>query len=369
MGAVINYDYLRGHESLPEDYREMILSRIPASGAKEEFALSKICKYLEKMDSGQDKSLNNRKIVEICRNYLTPATLPDTQRKVATLFNNEHNLDATLKVLDRPLHVHEEVLSACSPFFKGIFSHKMTVSDQVDIQDEILVEIIKYAYTQKIPEGKSLHFYFKLYIKAFEILATHLCAECIPVIKSKLVPEVDYFELYELLPDTSILAKEIHEMIKDHLKDAFNNCSNLQKLTWEDLEDLLKENRRDQLNGLEIFETFNRWMKDKSFKDPIDKDKVLRILGLVFLNEVPDGQQYESMFLPISAFGGHSFLEICLGVYFKPNEIYPILEGKKTRKRVLTKEEILTALESIRNLREAPFLETIMIRLGSYSSP
>ena len=77
------------------------------------------------------------------------------------LFQNKHLSDVTLVVQEKEYYAHKVILSARSPIFKAMFSHKMRENRQnkvaiTDIEPTHMEIILKYLYTDEIEDLHSL---------------------------------------------------------------------------------------------------------------------------------------------------------------------------------------------------------------------
>ena len=151
---------------------------------------------------------------------------------VQKLFLEEKFSDLKLvTACGKELKAHKIMLAARSPAFSAMFEHKMAESESSvvkidDIEHDVLKEMLKYIYTNKIEK-----YALELLVAADKYGMEDLKAECLHLIYEKIEDiinvenAIDMYEVADKIQDTDQLKRKIMEFMEENITEVVESNS------------------------------------------------------------------------------------------------------------------------------------------------
>lgn len=196
--------------------------------------------------------------------------------------------DAVLKVDNEEFMVHRAIMSACSPYFRALFTNDMFGADKREViipgvSPEIMKIIIDYAYTREAPiGGENVE---KLLPAADQFHVMGLVKACSDYLINQLSPENCVgIRSFSKAYFCHTLERTAHKFLMYNFQEVFTSSNEYLQLTIDELEDILSSDDLNVRNEELVFEAALRWIDYDPDRRKHNMARLLRTIRLGLLS-------------------------------------------------------------------------------------
>ena len=199
--------------------------------------------------------------------------IADTERKISIQACNVLNdlrkkgqlCDAVIKCDDGQFPVHRAIMSACSPYFRALFTNGLTETDQREVfirgvSSDMMDQIIEYAYTRTADVNSENVERLLPTADQFHVLG--LVKECTSFLASQLAFD-NCIGIYNFARAffCQHLIRITHNYILENFCEIATQSNEILGLTMEQLKEILDSDDLNVKNEETVFELVVRWVK------------------------------------------------------------------------------------------------------------
>lgn len=196
----------------------------------------------------------------------------DTEKKISAQACNVLNelrksgqlCDATIKLENGSFPVHRAIMSACSPYFRALFTNGMEETNMKevfipDVTSEMMELIIDYAYTRENQvTGENVELLLPV-ADQFHVLG--LVKACCNFLKSEVTPEnvlgIRNFAKHYFC---SSLERYAHRYAMEHFTEIAQNQNEILQLSLTEMMELISSEELNVRSEETVFDCVLRWI-------------------------------------------------------------------------------------------------------------
>ena len=210
-----------------------------------------------------------------------PMDISDTERKISMqacnvlneLRKNGQLCDAVIVVEDGNFPVHRAIMSACSPYFRALFTNGMNETDQREVYipgvtADMMSLIVDYAYTRDVTICSSNVERLVQAADQFHVLG--LVKACTNFLVTQLEPENCIgIRSFARLFFCSNLERVATHYIMENFPEIASKSNEILNLTQSELIEILESDDLNVKNEETVFDCMVRWIKhDEAARKP-----------------------------------------------------------------------------------------------------
>ena len=226
----------------------------------------------------------------------TEMDIGDTEKKISVqacdvlndLRKNGQLCDAVLKCDDGQFPVHRAIMSACSPYFRALFTNGLTETDQREVllkgvSSDMMAFIIEYAYTRTIEVNSDN--VERLLITADQFHVVGLIKQCTTFLGSQLAYD-NCIGIYNFAKAFFChhLCRLAHNFILENFCEIAQQSNEILGLSKEELEAILDSDDLNVKNEETVFELVIRWVKHNESERLPNIASLMKCIRLGLLN-------------------------------------------------------------------------------------
>ena len=220
----------------------------------------------------------------------------DTERKISIQACNVLNdlrksgqlCDAVIKCDDGQFPVHRAIMSACSPYFRALFTNGLTETDQREVfirgvSSDMMAHIIEYAYTRTVDVNSENVERLLPTADQFHVLG--LVKECTNFLGSQLAFD-NCIGIYNFAREyfCQHLSELSHNFILENFCEIATQSNEILGLTLEQLVEILDSDDLNVKNEETVFELVIRWVKHNEVERLKSIHQLMRCIRLGLLS-------------------------------------------------------------------------------------